>query len=324
MTQPVKCSSDLSTETRHARPYVGRFAPTPSGPLHQGSLVAALGSYLDAKAHDGLWRLRMDNLDPQRCRTDTESTIIEQLAAHGLHHDGPIIRQADRCTQYRTALRALQQQDAIYRCCCRRNTLRAGVDSGRIAEGLAGPIYPGTCRRDPPSADTQAGWRFSVPEEEIDVPDRRLGHLRQRVIETVGDPLLQRSDGVFAYHLAEVVDNAEEGITDVVRGADLAPLTPLHVAIHRSLYPDRPPPRYLHLPVLYDAEGRKLSKTNLAPPLDPRIARDNLVAAAQALGLDTTGAGGDPAALLQTWTDQWRALFLGGEQTVDPLESARQ
>lgn len=308
--------------------YVGRFAPTPSGPLHRGSLVAALGSYLDAKAHRGLWRLRMDNLDRQRCQTETEQIILDQLAAHGLRPDGPIIRQHARYDSYRLALDTLQRRQAVYRCNCTRNTLRANAAAGRIPSGMAGPIYPGTCRHQPPPDGESAHWRFRVPLEEVQLWDRRLGTFAQHLPDTVGDTILQRADGVFAYHLAEVVDNAEHLITDVVRGADLAPLTPLHHAIHRALYPERPHPRYLHLPVLYDAAGRKLSKTNHAPPLDPRDARDNLIQAAQTLGLCTVRSREDPDEqldeLLRDWTDQWRHLFVAGQQPIDALETPRQ
>jgi glutamyl-Q tRNA(Asp) synthetase len=324
MTSRTKCPSEKTAETTTPLPYVGRFAPTPSGPLHQGSLVAALGSYLDARAHEGQWRLRMDDLDSQRCPTGTTSQILDQLIAHGLEPDGPVISQRERLDVYQTALDQLNTLNRVYRCDCSRNTLRDGVVSGLIRQGLAGPLYPGTCRDRRLPHDQRAGWRFTVPSETVRIWDRRLGALTQSLPETMGDPLVQRADGVFAYHLAEVVDNAAFSITDVVRGADLAPLAPLQSALHAALYPESPVPRFMHLPILFDAEGRKLSKTNQAPALDPRHARENLMAAAQTLGLSTEHSTDDLAGLLQDWTDQWRRLFVAGQQPVDSLEAPGQ
>jgi glutamyl-Q tRNA(Asp) synthetase len=324
MTFRTKCPPEKTAETTPRSTYVGRFAPTPSGPLHQGSLVAALGSYLDARAHEGHWLLRMDDLDRQRCPTGATSHILDQLIAHGLEPDGPVISQRERLDVYQAALDQLKTLNRVYRCDCSRNTLRDGVVSGLIRQGLAGPLYPGTCRdrRLPP--DQRAGWRFTVPSETVRIWDRRLGVLTQSLPETIGDPLVQRADGVFAYHLAEVVDNAAFSITDVVRGADLVPLAPVQWSLHAVLYPERPAPRYMHLPVLFDAEGRKLSKTNQAPAVDPRYARKNLMAAAQTLGLNTADPTNDLAGLLNDWTDQWRRLFVAGQQPVDPLEAPGQ
>lgn len=266
----------------------------------------------------------MDNLDRQRCRPETEDIILDQLHRHGLVPDGPVIRQSERLARYRQELDRLRVGQHIYRCSCSRNVLREGMLNGMVRDGLAGPIYPGTCRERPPAIDQIAGWRFSVPECVVEVPDRRLGGLSQRLTDTIGDPLLQRSDGVFAYHLAEVVDNADYMVTDVVRGADLAPLTPLHQAVHEALYPGQIPPRYLHLPVLNDATGRKLSKTNRAPPLDGRRAPDNLIRAARVLGLSNEHPTDDLAGLLGNWTDQWRRSVVAGQQPIDPLEAPRQ
>lgn len=324
MTPLTKCIPEEISARDIDRRYVGRFAPTPSGPLHQGSLVAALGSYLDARAHQGIWRLRIDNLDHQRCRPDTAEQIIAQLEAHGLIPDESIIWQDTRRDAYAAALDQLIGLNRAYRCRCRRNALREGVENGTIQMGLAGPRYPGTCRGQPIGPDERAGWRFQVPPDTITLWDRRLGQLAQQLTDTIGDPLLQRADGVFAYHLAEVVDNADLSITDVVRGADLAPLTPLHGALHQALFPLHSPPRYLHLPVLFDSTGKKLSKTNHAPPLNLRQARANLQAAAQTLGLPPGGPNDSQEALLHSWTIQWQQLFVAGQQSVDPLEASGQ
>lgn len=285
--------------------YVGRFAPTPSGELHLGSLVAALGSFLDAKAHGGQWRVRLDDLDPIRCKPSTSQRIIQQLADHGLVPDGEITWQSQRASQYQAALEALKTTGTVYRCQCTRNALRAAGAAGVLPEGLAGPIYPGTCRVHPPEPSTAAGWRYIVPSEAIAFTDRFLGAIAQALPHTLGDPLLVRSDGVFAYHLAEVVDNHAMGVTDVVRGADLAALTPVQIALHQTLFPNSPPPRYGHLPLVRGADGRKLSKTNQAAPLDSRKARQNLREAAQVLNLATPNEGLPIDTLLRDWTTQW-------------------
>lgn len=291
--------------TTRPRPYVGRFAPTPSGALHLGSLVAALGSWLDARAHQGRWLLRLDDLDAARCRPEHAATILAQLHDHGLIPDNEPIIQSQRSSIYAHALQNLIAQGHAYRCACRRTALRAAVQQGDIREGWAGPIYPGTCRRHPPEPNATAGWRFAVPIEPVAFNDRVQGVLRQSLTETVGDPLLQRSDGVIAYHLAEVVDNQAMGISHVVRGADLAELTPLHLALHPRLYPNAAPPAYAHIPIVQDAAGRKLSKTNHAPALNGANAQDNLRAAARHLQLSTADSPQPISALLEQWVAQW-------------------
>lgn len=286
--------------TARPRPYIGRFAPTPSGALHLGSLVAALGSWLDARAHGGQWRLRFDDLDTARCAAENNARILSQLQAHHLIPDA-IDTQHSRQSAYRLALESLIDQQQVYRCSCRRDVLRAQP----LRRGLAGPIYPGTCRHRPPPAETAAAWRLLVPDAPIRFTDRLLGPITQSLPAQIGDPILQRSDGVIAYHLAEVVDNHEFGISHVVRGADLAPLTPLHLALHHKLYPDAPAPIYAHLPIVLDPQGRKLSKTNHAPPLAAEHARANLIAAASHLQLITHAPRQGIDELLADWQAQW-------------------
>jgi glutamyl-Q tRNA(Asp) synthetase len=273
-------------------------------------LVAALGSYLDAKAHQGAWRLRLDDLDSARCAPSTAGQIIAQLADHGLMPDGEIIWQSARAAHYQAALDQLKDALAVYRCTCRRNALRAACNAGQLREGIAGPIYPGTCRTQPPNLNQAAGWRWQVPSAPITLTDRFLGSLTQILPQTMGDPLLVRSDGVVAYHLAEVVDNHAMGITDVVRGADLAELSPLHLALHRALFPAATPPRYAHLPLVRGADGRKLSKTNQAQALSAQRARQNLIVAAQVLGLATPDSSAPIESLLAGWITQWAATRL--------------
>lgn len=270
-----------------------------------GSLVAALGSYLDARAHNGIWTLRIDDLDEQRCLPATTDQIITQLMAHGLVPDGEIIWQRPRHEFYTEALAKLQEIALTYRCRCTRKQLRDALQSGQAIEGLAGPIYPGTCRQLTPADNEMAGVRFIVPQETIKFTDRFLGQIAQSLPTTIGDPILLRSDGVFAYHLAEVVDNRAMGITHVVRGADIAPLTPLHIALHHALYPDSPPPMYGHLRLVLGSNGLKLSKTNHAPALDIRRPQENLSAAAMHLGLAPPTAPAEIEEMLSVWTAQW-------------------
>jgi glutamyl-Q tRNA(Asp) synthetase len=276
-------------------------------------LVAALGSYLDAKAHGGLWRLRIDDLDAARCKPATAVHIVQQLADHGLIPDGAVIWQSEHTSHYQAAYDRLNEAAQVYRCQCTRNTLRAALAAGRVLEGVAGPIYPGTCLAHPPALTQAAGGRWRVPRDAITVMDRFLSALSQVLPHTLGDPLLVRSDGVFAYHLAEVVDNQAYRITDVVRGADLAPLTPLQVALHQALFPHTRAPRYGHLPLMLAPDGRKLSKTNHAAPISARTARQNLITAATFLDLTTFEANAPIETLLRAWTTQWAHSRLSPE-----------
>ncbi|MFP4251724.1 MAG: tRNA glutamyl-Q(34) synthetase GluQRS [Guyparkeria sp.] len=291
--------------------YHGRFAPTPSGPLHAGSLVAALGSFLDAHAHGGRWSLRIDDTDRSRSRPEAIDAILDQLHAHGLLFDGEVIFQGRRTECYEAALKRLEASGRLYRCHCTRARLRAWAEGHGQVLGAIGPVYPGFCRKQPAAADERHAWRFRVGDHRRDVADRRLGKLSQQLATEVGDPVLRRADGPIAYHLANVVDDHEMGITQVVRGEDLAPLTPLHVELAEAL--GLHVPGYLHLPLVNGPDGRKLSKTNQAAPLDNRHAIDNLRDAARVLGLDTASASRDTAAgLLERWIAEWRGRYALG------------
>ncbi|WP_066185116.1 MULTISPECIES: tRNA glutamyl-Q(34) synthetase GluQRS [unclassified Guyparkeria] len=285
--------------------YHGRFAPTPSGPLHAGSLVAALGSYLDARAHGGSWSVRIDDTDQARSRTEAVETILAQLEAHGLHPDGEVIFQSRRRDRHEAALEQLAAAGRVYRCRCTRSRLRAWAAEHGQTMGAIGPIYPGFCRDDPADEDERHALRFRVGEDERCVADRRLGTIRQTLTVDVGDPVLRRADGPIAYHLANVVDDAEMGITQVVRGEDLAAMAPLHVELAEAL--GLTAPAYFHLPLVNGPDGRKLSKTNHARPLDNRQAADNLAAAAAVLGLRDAG-GKSLGDQLERWAREWSAL----------------
>ena len=267
--------------------YVGRFAPTPSGPLHAGSLVAALASWLDARAHGGRWLLRFEDLDGQRCEPGIEHLIVQQLAAVGLEPDAPPLWQSQRGTAYALALERLRTAGLAYPCgCSRRDIDHELAAMGMPAERGAERIYPGTCRSGLNGKPARA-WRLACGSDEapvfIDWMDRRLGAQHQDVTHAVGDFVLQRADGPWAYQLAVVIDDADQGVTDVVRGEDLADNTARQIHLQAVL--GLTTPSYLHTPLVRDERGEKLSKSNGAAPLDARDPLAALRAAAVVLNL---------------------------------------
>ena len=299
----------MTSDSPATHRYHGRFAPTPSGPLHAGSLVAALGSYLDARAHGGTWSVRIDDTDAARSQPEAVETILGQLEAHGLRPDGEAVFQSRRQDRYEAALEQLGAAGRTYRCRCTRARLRAWAAEHGQTMGAIGPIYPGFCRDQPAAEDERHALRFRVGENERRVADRRLGILRQVLAAEVGDPVLRRADGPIAYHLANVVDDAAMGITQVVRGEDLAAMTPLHVELAEAL--ELSAPAYFHLPLVNGPDGRKLSKTNHARPLDNRKAFANLTTAAAVLGLQTTAVATDApiSDRLERWAREWRERY---------------
>lgn len=240
---------------------IGRFAPSPTGPLHFGSLVAALASYLDTRAMGGSWRLRIDDVDQSRSREAAIAQIPASLAALGLQWDGPIQQQSNRTATYAEALDTLIRIDRAYPCACTRREVAA-----RAERGPAGMIYPGTCRAGLAPDRRARSWRFRANDTPITFSDRALGVQTTQLDTEVGDFVIRRADGLYAYHLAMVLDDAALGVTDVVRGADLLPATAPQMALQQAL--GLPTPRYLHVPVVYAADGRKLSKTNAAAAVD--------------------------------------------------------
>ena len=243
--------------------YRGRFAPSPTGPLHFGSLAAALASYADARSAQGKWLLRIEDVDLPRTRAGAADRIRYDLERFGFDWDGEILRQSARTDAYHAALDALRERGLAYRCTCTRRDL---ASAPRNADGEV--VYPGRCRIDPARAAARGGraaWRAIVPAQAVSFVDRRFGALAQDLASEVGDFIVRRSDGWFAYQLAVVVDDAAQGITDVVRGADLLSSTPRQVHLQHSL--DLSTPRYLHIPVALDRRGAKLSKHLGAHPL---------------------------------------------------------
>jgi len=254
----------------------GRFAPSPTGPLHFGSLVAALGSYLEAKARGGRWLLRMEDVDQPRCRPEHADAILRTLDAFGFEWDGPVMVQSQRLARYQEVLEQLKTLGAVYPCGCTRSELegsRAGVDGA--------PVYPGTCRNGLPAGKSARAWRLRV-EGDVDFDDALQGRQHQDLPQDVGDCVLLRADGYFAYQLAVVVDDADQGIDHIVRGADLIHSTARQIFLQRLLAYNTP--AYAHLPVAVDVTGAKLSKQTLAQPVDNRDPSSTLFAAARFLG----------------------------------------
>ena len=252
--------------------YRGRFAPTPSGPLHFGSLVAALGSFLDARSAGGTWLVRIEDIDPPRCPKGADSTILRQLEAFGLHWDEEVVWQHSRHDLYQHALDRLISMGLTYTCSCSRKQWQDFT------------IYPGWCRNGQREANKPVAWRLrsDLAERPITWQDRLFGR-QQLDPATFGDVVLKRKDNLWAYQLAVVVDDAEQSISDVVRGYDLLDNTPWQGQLQTAL--GLPTPRYLHLPLIVTDEGQKLSKQNMAPALAERFegVRHQLFQALQAL-----------------------------------------
>ena len=243
--------------------YRGRFAPSPTGPLHFGSLVAAVGSYLEAKSRGGLWLVRMEDLDTPRAQPGAADAILRTLEACGMGWDGNVMYQSQRSEAYRAALARLEAQGLVYVCGCSRREI---ADSGLGPDGAL--IYPGTCRNGLAPGKKARATRVRVNHELIEFEDAVQGKIQQDLAAEAGDFVLLRADGLYAYQLAVVVDDAEQGITDVVRGADLLASTPRQIYLQRLL--GLGTPRYLHLPAVVNAAGEKLSKQTHAPPVDER------------------------------------------------------
>lgn len=259
--------------------YTGRFAPSPSGPLHAGSLLTAVASYVDARAHGGRWLVRMEDLDPPREMPGADQHILQTLQAHGLVWDGDVMYQSTRHDRYRAVLAGLAQRQLTYRCSCNRQRLAA-----------LGHRYDGHCRLHPPGADLPAAIRLKVSDlpagenvcADITFRDRWQGTVSSCLADDSGDFVIHRKDGLFAYALAVVVDDIDQGVTEVVRGSDMLEATARQIFLTRLL--GATPPRYAHVPVLLGSDGQKLSKQNRAPPVDPSRPAANVWQALQQLG----------------------------------------
>lgn len=291
--------------------YRGRFAPSPTGPLHAGSLVAALASWLDARAHQGAWLVRIEDVDAPRCVPGADRLILDQLAACGLTSDERVLWQSTRSDAYEGALQRLMVQGDAYPCACSRQDIElALLAAGTPRERHQAAVYPGTCRpeRGGLRGRPARAWRFRVPPRaRVDWTDRRLGAQTQDVGTEIGDFIIRRADGLWAYQLAVVVDDAAQGITHVVRGEDLADNTARQVLLQRAL--GLTTPAYLHTPLVLGTNGEKLSKQNGAQALDLGDPLAALHAAARVLDLPAT-SGNVPDALAHWtthWATRWRA-----------------
>ncbi|OON61976.1 tRNA glutamyl-Q(34) synthetase GluQRS [Massilia sp. KIM] len=269
-------------------PYIGRFAPSPTGPLHAGSLVAAVASYLDARFHEGRWLVRIEDIDEGRSVAGAAEGILALLAALGMQADGEVVWQSRRKQLYQAAAERIAA--STYPCGCNRREI-ADSRLGFAPDGAA--IYPGTCRHGLAPGRSMRSLRLRVPDQgadEISFSDRFAGTVTQHLARDSGDFVLKRADGFWAYQLAVVVDDFEQGVTDVVRGADLLDSTPRQIYLQRLL--GAPTPRYLHVPVVRNAGGEKLSKQTGAVAVtagDEAAAVAALMRTAEFLGLDVGG-----------------------------------
>nr|WP_315394292.1 tRNA glutamyl-Q(34) synthetase GluQRS [uncultured Duganella sp.] len=295
-----------------ARPYIGRFAPSPTGPLHLGSLVAAMASHLDAKVHQGRWLVRIEDVDGDRNVAGADTHILASLQRCGMAWDGEVTWQSRRTALYDQALARLG--DLVYPCGCSRKEIADSqlALNGRQAQAL---IYPGTCRHGLAPGKQARALRLKVPRAPhcvIGFDDRWAGHISQDLTDEAGDFVIRRADGFWAYQLAVVVDDADQGVTDIVRGADLLDSTPRQLYLQQAL--GLPRPRYLHVPVVLNALGEKLSKQtgaaafdNGAPPAT--LLQQALLPAARFLGMAIAADTID--AFWRAATPAW-AQLLGG------------
>ncbi|MEP5763393.1 MAG: tRNA glutamyl-Q(34) synthetase GluQRS [Halieaceae bacterium] len=272
MTKSRKSRSTAEPNSSPATSYIGRFAPSPTGPLHLGSLICALASYLDARQQGGLWLMRMEDLDPPREEAGAAQRILDSLSAHGLDWDGPTLWQSQRLEAYADTVQELLDQQLAFRCDCSRARL-LGQEN----------IYRGRCRSRQIANSTAAAVRVIVSDDSvIELVDRLQAPLTQNLAEELGDFIVRRKDQLFAYQLAVVLDDAYQGVTQVLRGSDLYDSTPRQIYLQRLL--GLPTPGYAHIPVITNNAGQKLSKQTHAPALDDNKALANLKLALRFLG----------------------------------------
>ena len=314
--------------------YIGRFAPSPTGPLHAGSLVAALASWLDARAHRGQWLVRIEDVDTPRCVPGADQTILAQLAAVGMHPDKAPVYQSQRGASYQNALDQLVAHGLAFPCGCTRQDIALTLAAGGHRRSRHGElVYPGTCRNGLGGRSARA-WRFltentgqktplpqyqkglsaidSIALQTIDWTDRQQGAQSQNVSQAVGDFVLKRADGLWAYQLAVVADDAAQGISHVVRGQDLLDNTARQIMLQQALH--LPTPQYLHTPLVLGAHGEKLSKQNGASALDTAQPVARLQQAGSLLGLATNLHAVTPA----EWLRQAVSLWTGQHLKIKP------
>ena len=260
---------------------IGRFAPSPTGPLHFGSLLAALASYLEAKTQDGLWLVRMEDLDKPREVAGAANHILNTLEKFGLEWDGEVVYQSQRSALYQEALNQIKAKSLIYQCSCSRKEIADSYNQKQAQHGIDGLIYPGTCR-DKSSTFKPYAERIKVKDQNISFNDAIQGKIDQNLANQIGDFVLKRADGLFAYQLAVVVDDHLQGVTHIVRGADLLDSIPRQIYLQQVL--GYSTPKYAHIPVASNQAGEKLSKQTLATPIDANNAPNLLINALDFLG----------------------------------------
>ncbi len=303
-------------------PYRGRFAPSPSGPLHFGSLVAATTSYLQAQANNGEWWLRIEDIDPPREVAGASEAIISSLAAHGFIWTGEIQYQSRNREQHDAAIKELLDTSQAYPCTCTRKHIRATAKSGP-----AGPVYPGTCRNGPDSGmsahkalasnDGTRAIRIRTSDEPVAFTDQLQGQIEQRIRSQIGDILVLRKNKLIAYHLAVVVDDHAQGITEIVRGTDLLESTPVQIFLQRML--GLATPAYMHFPIAVDSSGDKLSKQTGAKPVNDATPVSNLLRCLQFLGQQPPDELSDSTvAIIWDWArENWHPEALSGVRNLD-------
>ena len=257
--------------------YRGRFAPSPTGPLHFGSLVAAVVSYLQALVADGEWLLRIEDIDPPREPAGAAEQIIDALSIHGFRWSGDILFQRHNLQRFEAVAESLFQRGLAFACTCSRQTVRATARTGPV-----GPIYPGTCRDKTFDSRKSHAIRMRTANQHVSFEDRLQGHIDCSLDEDIGDFIIRRKDGLIAYSLAVVLDDHDQGITEIVRGIDLLHFTPAQIHLQRVLGLNTP--AYMHVPIAVTQEGDKLSKQTGAPALDNQTPVENLFRCLDALG----------------------------------------
>lgn len=298
-------------------PHIGRFAPSPTGPLHFGSLLAAVASYCDAKANQGAWLVRMEDLDQPREIQGAAETILTTLNLFGFVWDGDVMRQSKRSEAYQAAFDQLLKKGLIYPCTCSRKEI---ADSSSI-RGIEGAIYPKTCLQHPIKNNIKPAYRIKSEDKSIAFLDRIQGEIHQNIANDIGDFVLKRADGFFAYQLAVLIDDAEQGITHVVRGADLLDSTPRQIYLQEKLSLTQP--IYAHIPIICNANKEKLSKQTLARAIHHENASELIIKALHFLGQNPEDnlMNAPPNIILEWGIAHWNLNKIPKERTILLVEN---
>ncbi len=300
MATPSSSAQSIPPQT-----YRGRFAPSPTGPLHFGSLIAAVASYLQARVSDGVWLVRIEDLDPPREVPGAADSILNTLERFGFEWDETVVYQSKRTRAYESALASLESQSLVFPCACSRKEILA-ANGGRAGSPKLGPVYPGTCRNGLPPGRSGSSTRVRVGDRDVEFRDALQGRYSQNLECEGGDFVIRRSDGLFAYQLAVVVDDADQAITEIVRGCDLLETTPRQIYLQGLL--GFTTPLYMHVPVVVSSSGQKLSKQTGAQPVDRQKPPAALYNALTFLGQEPP-AGLHTSSLDEIWSwamENWR------------------